>query len=385
MRASPNVEMSGHPLPAFRTRETSSTEPLVTIVMPCLNEARYIEACLGTVLAQDYPGERLEILVADGGSWDGTREIVTRKGAEDPRIVLVDNPQRLQAAGMNEVIRRAAGDVIVRMDVHCEYARDYVRKCVEVLDRTGADNVGGAQRPLAGTPFQRSVCAALESPLGAGGASYRSAAKEGFVDTVFLGAFRRKVFEKVGLYDPRAATNEDAELNQRILEAGGRLYLSRDIVVHYHPRDSYRGLARQYFRYGRGRARTMLKHRGLPSPRPVLPAALVAGGVALLATAHLQPLTPYAFAAYAALTGLEAVRVGGRAGVGQALRVWSIFPVLHVAHGIGFVYGLLRYSLHPDWLEPERLSPDPVAAARRPRRYDEGLGGDLGLGADVRP
>jgi hypothetical protein len=272
-------------------------------------------------------------------------------------VTLVDNPGRLQAAAMNEIIRRSRGEVIVRMDVHCEYATDYVRACVDVLERTGADNVGGAQRPRAATTFQRALCAALDSPLGVGGASYRSARNEGFVDTVFLGAFRRAVFERAGLYDPGAITNEDAELNQRILAAGGRVYLSRDIVVHYHPRDSASRLARQYYRYGRGRARTLLKHGRLPSPRPLIPFLLVAGGAALLATSALHGLTPIALGAYAALTGAEAVRVGRGLGASGLVTTWAIFPLLHVAHGVGFGAGLARYLRRPDWSEPERLPP----------------------------
>ena len=210
---------------------------------------------------------------------------------------------------MNEAIRSARGDVIVRMDVHCEYARDYVSKCVEALERTRRRQRGRRPAPRASTPFQRALCAALDSPLGVGGASYRSASREGFVDTVFLGAFPRRVFEEVGLYDPGAVTNEDAELNQRIHDAGGRVYLSREIVVHYYPRGSFRALARQYFRYGRGRARTLLKHGKFLSLRPAIPAVMVAGGIAVLATAPLRP-HPFLFAAFAALTGIEAVRVG---------------------------------------------------------------------------
>ncbi len=336
-------------------------KPYVTIVMPCLDEERYIEACLASVLAQDYPADRFEVLVVDGGSRDRTRALVAALAAADGRVALVDNPARLQAPGMNAAIRRARGDIIVRMDVHCEYAGDYVRRCVEVLARTGADNVGGAQRARAATPFQRALCAALASPLGVGGASYRSAVNEGFVDTVFLGAFRRRVFEEVGLYDPGAITNEDAELNQRIHDAGGKIYLSREIVVSYHPRSSFAALARQYFRYGRGRARTLLKHGRLLSLRPLIPAAMVAAGATLLATSLVQPFTPLAFAGYGALTGLEAVRVGRAAGLAQIPTVWAIFPVLHLAHGVGFAAGLVQYLRRPDWTEPERL---PARAAQ---------------------
>jgi len=331
---------------------------LVTIAMPALNEEHYIEACIASVQAQDYPRDQIEILVADGRSTDATRDILARLAAADPRIRMIDNPERLQAAGLGLIVKAARGDVIVRMDVHCEYAADYVRTCVETLERTGADNVGGAQRARARTPFQRALCAALTSPLGVGGARYRSADAEGFVDTVFLGAFRRKVFETVGLWDPRAITNEDTELNQRILESGGRIYLSRDIVVHYYPRESFKTLAKQYFKYGRGRARTLLKLGRFSNIRPAIPFAMVAGAATMLANPLLWPALPAALASYALATGAEAVRVGRGMSIAT---VWGVFPVLHVSHGVGFAAGLWQYLRSPDWPdEPERLGPKKV-------------------------
>jgi succinoglycan biosynthesis protein ExoA len=334
------------------------TLPLVTIAMPAFNEERFIETCIRSVWAQDYPRDRLEILVADGRSTDRTREILAELAATDPRIQLIDNPERLQAAGLGHIVKQARGDVIVRMDVHCEYAADYVSKCITTLQATGADNVGGAQRAKAKTPFQQALCAALRSPLGVGGASYRSATAEGFVDTVFLGAFRRAVFERVGLWDPAAATNEDAELNQRILEAGGRIYLSPDIEVHYFPRESLRALAKQYFRYGRGRARTLLMRGKLPKLRPLVPFFLVSGAAAMMLVPPAWPLLPPAAAAYLLACGAEAVRVAGALGPRAVATAAAIFPVLHFSHGSGFALGLLHYLRHPDWpAEHERLAP----------------------------
>jgi succinoglycan biosynthesis protein ExoA len=330
--------------------------PLVTIVMPAYNEERYIATCIASVQAQDYPRDRIEILVCDGRSTDRTRDILAMLAADDPRIRVIDNPARLQAAGLGLLVRHAHGDVIVRMDVHCEYAPDYISRCVEALERTGADNVGGAQRARAKTPFQRAVCAALASPLGVGGAKYRSSDAEGFVDTVFLGAFRRKVFETVGLWDPGAITNEDSELNQRILDAGGRIYLSRDIRVHYFPRDTFESLARQYYKYGRGRARTLLKLGTFPRISPALPFLMVTSAAVMLALPPLWPLVPAAAAAYALATGAEAVRVGRNLGARGLATVWAIFPTIHVAHGIGFASGLVRYVRARDWpAEPDRV------------------------------
>jgi succinoglycan biosynthesis protein ExoA len=339
-------------------------QPRVTIAMPAYNEEHYIEACIASVQAQDYPRELVEILVADGQSTDATRDILARLAAADPRIRVIDNPARLQAAGLGLIVKQSTGDVIVRMDVHAEYAPDYVRTCVETLERTGADNVGGAQRAKARTLFQRALCAALDSPLGVGGARYRSADAEGFVDTVFLGAFRRRVFETVGLWDPGAITNEDAELNQRILDAGGQVYLSRDIVVHYFPRDSLKSLALQYYRYGRGRARTLLKLGTFPTLRPLVPFAMVAGATAMLLMPPLWPIAPAALATYALATGAEAVRVGRKLGPRAIARVWAIFPVLHAAHGIGFAAGLVQYLRKPDWpSEPERIAKKAILRA----------------------
>ncbi len=324
--------------------------PFVTIAIPCFNEEPHIAACLEDVFAQDYPADRFEVLVADGMSTDRTRDVLREVSLRHPdRLRVIENPRRLQAPAMNAMIAAARGEVIVRMDVHARYAPDYVRQCVAVLDETGADNVGGAQRAIAETWFQRALCAALDSPLGVGGARYRDPEMEGFVDTVFLGAFKREVLDSVGGYDDNAITNEDAELNQRILEAGGKVFLSRKIVVNYFPRGSFLSLARQYFKYGKGRARTLLKHRRYPTIRPAIPFLTVLGGVTLLVVPPLQLLAPAAFGLYGTAALLGAVRASRRHGLALTPVVAAIFPVLHVSHGVGFAAGLARYALHPDW------------------------------------
>jgi glycosyltransferase involved in cell wall biosynthesis len=292
----------------------------------------------------------MEVLIGDGMSTDRTREILAEIArAHEGRVRVIDNPRRLQAAAMNAMITEAKGEIIIRMDVHARYAGDFVRQCVAVLDETGAENVGGSARPLSESWFQRAVCAALGSKLAVGGSAYRHADAEGFSDTVFPGAVPRHVFDVVGKFDGNAITNEDAELNQRILRAGGRVYVSRRIVVHYFPRDSFSGLAKQYFKYGKGRARTFLKHKGLPTLRPMVPFFMVVGGAAMLATSHLHPLTPIALGLYGAATVYEAIRVSRGQGLSMVPVVASIFPVIHLAHGIGFGVGLVHYTLNPDW------------------------------------
>ena len=332
-------------------------KPFVSIGIPCLDEEQYIEECIRSIYAQDYPHERFEVIVADGGSSDRTRALLDELSGRHPTLRWIDNPGRIQAAAMNEIIRQARGDVLVRLDAHTEYASNYVTKCIEVLARTGADNVGGAQRNRAKNWFQRAFCAAMDSPLAMGGASHRSADAEGFVETVCFGAFRRRVFETVGMFDAGAVTNEDAEINQRITAAGGKVYLSPEIVAHYYPRDSFGGLARQYFKYGQGRARTFLKHGRVVSLRPLAPFFAVATGSVLVLTSAWQPFTVPAASVYLLATGAEAVRVGWWGGLRNVAAVWGIFPVLHGCHGVGFAAGLLKYLRHPDWHEPERVTP----------------------------
>ncbi|KYF58801.1 glycosyltransferase [Sorangium cellulosum] len=320
--------------------------PRCSIVIPCYNEERYIEDVLRSALRQRYPAELLEIFVVDGGSLDRTREIVARVAAEDPRVTLLHNPDRIQAAAMNIGIRRSRGDVIVRMDAHADYADDYVAASVAALRRTGALNAGGAARPRHRNGFQRALCAALSSPLGVGGSAYRDPSREGFVESVFNGAFRREAFEVAGLYDPAAVTNEDAELNQRIIEAGGAVYLSREIVAYYYPRSSFAALARQYVAYGMGRARTLRCRRRLLSLRPMVPFFMVTAFALLaLASAILpaaRPALALASLAYAALVTAASLRLALRGDLRDFPLLCGIFPTLHAAHGLGFWAGLLR-------------------------------------------
>jgi glycosyltransferase involved in cell wall biosynthesis len=338
---------------------TAPPVPLVTVAIPCRDEEAHIEACIRGVQAQTWPAEALEVVVADGMSVDATREILTRLVTEDPRIRVVDNPARGEAAGLNACIGAARGEIIVRVDVQADYAPDFVQQCVAALQRTGADNVGGAARPIATTFFQRCVAAALRSPLMAGGGPSGSPDSEGFVETAWPGAFRRDVFERVGLFDPNAVTSENAELDQRIVDAGGRIYQSRDIVAHYHPHHSMRSLARDYYRRGQSRARSLLKHGRLPSVRSAMPFLGLVGEAVVLVTGpwHIGGLS---LAAYVLVTGVEAVRVGRGDGLKAIPVVWVMFPVLHASHGAGFATGLVRYALHPDW---QRGSQAPPSAA----------------------
>ncbi len=266
-----------------------NAKPTVTIAIPTLDEAAHIRGLIEHFLAMRYPN-LAEILVADGGSTDGTREIVREIGARDARVRLVENPGRIQAAGLNLALAQAQGEVFLRADAHCGYADDYVEACVETLVETGALNAGGAQRFVARTAFQAGAALASRSVLGSGGARYRDPGRDGWAETVFLGSFWRETLRELGGYS-RKATNEDSELNIRLLArappgVGGELpkavYQSSRIRVEYFPRASLLALFRQYFRYGRGRCGTVLAHPGKSPWRSRLPFLLVSAALALV-------------------------------------------------------------------------------------------------------
>jgi len=334
--------------------------PFVSIVIPCYQEEEHIENVVRMAARQTYSPQHIEIFVVDGGSSDRTREIVEALAREDPRITLLHNAARLQASAMNLAIVRSRGDVIVRMDAHADYDANYVVAAISALRRTGALNVGGAVRLRAKTPFQRALCAALESPLGVGGSAAWNAARTGFVESVWGGAFRRQTFELVGLYDPAARTNEDAELCQRIIERGGRVYQCKHVINHYYPRKSYGALGRQYFAYGLGRARTLCRHRRLLSLRPMLPflagTTFVLLALAALFEPRITPIVMVLGALYGAVVVCEALRVAWRMDIRLFPRVTLIFPVMHFTHAFGFALGLFRYAGRVSQeAEPERL------------------------------
>jgi len=288
--------------------------PRVTVVMPCYNEERYIGNAIRG-LVDDYFRENCELVVVDGESTDGTKEIVRsfiegdeakRHGLERAgQVRLLDNPRRIQSYGLNLGIKEARGEIIVRADAHCVFPAGYIRKCVELLETAGAANVGGVMAPVVEktddeknnknkgkrkTPYVSwAIALALQHPAGVGDARFHLGNYSGDVDTVYLGAFWKSLFDEIGLFDTNAPTNEDAELNVRILRAGKKIYLDSSIKVGYFPRETLRQLAKQYFKYGRGRCYTVLKHRRVTSWRQVAPVVLVAGLVGAVAVSFVRP------------------------------------------------------------------------------------------------
>jgi succinoglycan biosynthesis protein ExoA len=321
----------------------AAREPLVSVVVPVYNEERFILACLESVLAQDYPADRFEVIVADGGSTDRTRDIVGSIAIHHPNVRLIDNPGRTQAAGLNLAIKASRGQFIARQDGHAEWTRHHLRRSVELLVDSGADNVGGRADGVGHRASGRAIACAMRSPFGVGGARFRYSERVEEVATVFPGTFRRSAFERVGLFDEAYPPHEDYELNHRIRAAGGRILYSPDIPTRYHVRDSVTALARQYFRYGRAKVRVARRSPGVVRPYHLAAPALVAAvpvAAVLAASRRGRRLDASGFAFYAA----ACIAAGWRAGAGEPLgvrvRVPGMFAVLHVAWGLGFWAGV---------------------------------------------
>lgn len=323
--------------------------PLVSLIIPMFNEERHIGDLLASVAAQDYPLDRLEVLVVDGASTDGSAQVVRSFQDRIPGLRLITNPRRLTPTSLNLGLREARGEIYVRMDSHSTMAPDYVRTCVETLQRTGADNVGGLMRPVGTNRRSEAVSLATCSRFGIGGARFHYATEPQYVDTVYLGCYRLDRLRELGGYDESMIINEDDELNFRLTLDGGRIFLNPEIRSSYHPRASLRALWKQYYRYGRWKVRLMQKHRRLTSLRHLVPAAFAAS---LLAGLALWPWTAWGgwlllavLGAYGAANLAFSVALAARAGWRHLPLLPPTFLVLHLAYGGGFLAGIVEFLL----------------------------------------
>src|SRR2546428_3514787 len=246
--------------------------PLVSVIVVARNEEANIGACLEGILSQDYPHDRMEVIVLDGMSGDRTREVVAGFAHRGVPIRMVPNPARQRTHGLNLGIQAARGEVICRIDARTRISSTYVSSCLRAMRETGAEAVGAAMRPITETLTQEAIGIAMSHPFGVGGAAFRLGKKSGFVDTVYLGLYRRDVFDRVGLFDEAAPViSEDTDLHYRLRRAGGKIYLDARIPVYYKPRGTFPDLWRVYFRYCGARAGYALKHGRFTSWRGLVP------------------------------------------------------------------------------------------------------------------
>jgi len=331
--------------------------PLLSVVIPCWNEARFVAAFLDSVLANDYPADRTEILLVDGMSDDGTREIVRKYADAEPRLRLIDNPGRRKPVALNLGILEARGDVIIRLDVHAVYENDYLRRCVEgLLAYPEADNVGGTRRaePRDDRLLSRAVALANTHRLAAGNANYRvGASGPRWVDTVFGGCYRRAVFDRIGLFDERLTRTQDLEFNQRLRASGGKILMIPDIVCTYYPRGDWRNFLSWTFLNGYWPFHgSRLVGRWIGSWRNVVPAGFVLGlaGAAVLGprSRFVRRVAGAVVTAYGGMVLVSSARLASRENDPRLMLAMPVvFVATHVTYGIGSIAGILEPGGRP--------------------------------------
>lgn len=324
--------------------------PFVSVIIPCRNEETFIKKCLDSIMQQDYPKDKIELLVVDGMSTDGTRGLINDLMKLNEGVKMIDNPDKIVPRAMNMGIKSACGEVIVRMDVHSIYKKDYISKCVKYLYERNADNVGGILITVPGgkTVFAEAIAFAISHPFGVGNAYFRIGTSEPrYVDTVPFGCYRKEVFEKIGLFDEDLIRNQDDEFNLRLLRNGGKILLVPEIISYYVARDSLSKLARMYFHYGYFKPLVAMKIGSVLTLRQLIPVIFV-GSLALsfLSSLLFRPLI-WVFGVilltYLIANATFSFFIAVKKGLRYLPVLPAVFSAIHISYGIGYLKGILDF------------------------------------------
>jgi glycosyltransferase involved in cell wall biosynthesis len=323
MATQDNHQLSGSPL------------PMVSVILPILNEELYLRDAVLSILSQDYRGE-FEVVLAVGPSKDRTQEIADQLHSEDKRVIVVANPSGRTAAGLNAALNASRGSIVVRVDGHAQIPQNYISFAVEILGATGAVNVGGLMAAEGVTTFEKSVAGAMRSPLGVGASRFHTGGEAGEVDTVYLGVFKTDALLAIGGFDERFTRAQDWELNFRLRSNGGKVYFDPRLHVTYRPRSTVAALAKQYFEYGRWRRVVSRRHKGTINYRYLAPPVALAG---FLASIVLGGLLHSIFFIPAAiyLLFVAGASIAIARSVAQYIYLLAIIPTMHFAWGAGFI------------------------------------------------
>jgi len=312
---------------------------LVTVIIPVRNEGRYIRECLDSIVGQDYPPDKLEILLVDGLSEDGTREIIQQYQMRHKAIRLIDNVKKIVPVALNLGINQAKGEYIIRMDAHSKYPQDYISKCIEYAIKTGAENVGGVWETVGEGYVGEAIAGALSSKFGVGNAKYRTEHYEGFVDTVPFGCFHKDVFARVGMFNEKLVRNQDIEFNSRIRRAGGKIFLMPQIKSFYYCRGDLVDLWKQNFSNGYWNIKTIRENPHSLSMRHFIPLIFL---VSLLTTWMLRPLWLIIMAAYLLVNIYFSLKISFEKGLRYIFSLPVVFACLHLSYGAGSLLALVR-------------------------------------------
>jgi succinoglycan biosynthesis protein ExoA len=348
-----------------------NSQSFVSVVMPVRNEADFIERSLQAVLAQNYPPDSFEIVVADGLSSDATRAIIENvKSSADVSIKIVDNPELIAPTGLNRAIAAAKGEIIVRVDGHCEIAPDYVSNCVKHLLEDKAEGVGGPIETVGASLTARAIAVAMSSGFGVGGSAFRCVNdREMYVDTVAFPGYKREIFARVGLFNEELVRNQDDEFNYRLRKLGGRILLAPDIRSKYYSRSTLKSLWRQYFQYGFWKVRVLQLHPKQMSLRQFVPLAFVVTILFLALVAAFSAVGRWALLAVLSLYFLAnlaaTLKSAARINFVGLPTVFLSHAILHFSYGLGFLYGLFAFRRKWRGGESEKNAPEIIRQSSR--------------------
>ncbi len=335
----------------------NSNEKKVSVLIPCRNEVEAIGNCLDNVCNFEEPDGGFEVIVVDGMSNDGTREIILEKIRQYPNLILVDNPMKTIPYAMNLGIQKAKGDYIVRTDVRCIHPKTYLRDLIELSKQTQADNVGGVLEPVGNSYIQKSIALAYKSPISMGGALRDRGNFIGETDAVYGGCFKKKRLLEIGMYDVNMVKNEDDELSFRLRKNGGKVVQSGKIKVKYFPRKKFRHLFKQFMQYGYWKVPVLKKHPRQASWRHLAPSILVLSFFALSITAFFNSYALFGLlfysGSYLLILSLESLRLTYRNTLKLLAGVIISIGSIHIGFGIGFISGVLSdlLNIKPKWFE----------------------------------
>jgi len=325
---------------------------MVSIIIPCRNEEKFIGKCLDSIIENDYPKDKLEVLVMDGISNDDTRAIVQKYCQKYSFIKMIDNQQKIVSTALNVGIQNSKGGIIIRMDAHNVYGKDYILKCVHYLNEYNIDNVGGVCVTLPGsnTVIAESIAFALSHPFGVGNSLFRIGSKEPrYVDTVPFGCYKREVFEKIGFFDEDLIRNQDDEFNLRLIKNGGKILLVPDIVSYYYSRDSLLKLWKMFFQYGYFKPFVAKKVGAIITWRQLIPAlfisSLIISGMLSLFFKPLSLVFLFITFSYIITNIGFSLSIALVKGFKYLFILSVVFATLHFSYGLGYLKGILDFVL----------------------------------------
>ena len=319
---------------------TEVTSSAVSVILPVLNEEHYLANAVSAILRQNFKGQ-LEVVLAIGPSKDRTMQIAGGLAADDARVKIVENPTGRTAAGLNLAIANSSYPIIVRVDGHANIPNDYISIAVDLLNKTGAVNVGGVMAAEGQTPFESAVASAMRSPLGVGAAKFHTGGSAGESDTVYLGVFKRDAINAIGGFDEHFTRAQDWELNFRLRKNGGKIYFDPRLTVTYRPRRSLAALAKQYFEYGRWRRVVARTHKGTINLRYLAPPFTVIGTIASIVGGIFAPILFVPAAIYGSFLLLASLKIGKN--FRERFYLPAILFTMHMSWGVGFITSTRRF------------------------------------------